>query len=92
MTNKHLALQIRNSLQRYGIKADPDALFDVICESIAENIEDKKPTLRDQFAMHILPSLMLMWREPGYSETGAVAESYSIANMMMECRTIKGEN
>lgn len=48
----------------------------------------KLERLRDQFAMHILPSIMLRWKEPGYTESGAVAEAYSIANTMIECRVI----
>lgn len=87
MTKKHLALQIRNSLQRYGVQVDPDALFDVVYESLVENSDDK-PTLLDQFAMVALPGLMARCNEPGYTENGAVAEAYSIARSMMECRVI----
>lgn len=58
-----------------------------IITDIRASIENST-TLRDQFAMCILPSLMLRWKEPGYTESGAVAEAYSIADMMMTCRVI----
>lgn len=106
MTNKHLALQIRNRLQRYGIQADPDALFDVLCEAITENVVDEKPTLRDQFAMAALTGYVAQGSDAGtYSEKhhGTVENfrrvcalddseyCYLLADAMLEARTKQPE-
>lgn len=55
---------------------------------LEKELSKAQMTLRDQFAMHILPAIMLRYQEPGYTESGAVAEAYSIADSMMECRVI----
>lgn len=45
-----------------------------------------RESLRDQFAMAILPALMQRHREHGYSDTGAIYEAYSLADTAMEAR------
>lgn len=66
MTNKHLALQVRNSLQKFGVQADPDALFDVILQSLIEDGDESKLTLRDQFAIAVLTGMSAIVDERTY--------------------------
>lgn len=48
--------------------------------------------LRDYFAAQILPSLMLRWKEPGYSDDSAIHESYRLADLMLAERNKEQPN
>ncbi len=42
--------------------------------------------MRDEFAIRILPILMSRYKDPGYGDTAAIVEAYSLAGTMIEVR------
>jgi hypothetical protein len=88
-----------------GIKMSKAALLDALgsCQSLdcyleirdsKEIISDIREaidgcTLRDQFALAILPALMTRHNEPCYNEVAAIFEAYNLADSALEARKEK---